>query len=182
MNKRETRFIAYLLVSVAVAGFSCYSNHQQYQQVSAPVIAGAFVPAKQAKFSDCHVNGKYPDPACTPGVTIASVTKDQVCTPGYSKTVRNVPDSEKKNDYAEYGISHHATGEYEVDHFISLELGGSNDISNLFPEAANPAPGFHEKDKVENYLHAQVCSGAISLNEAQREIATDWYAVYQRMP
>ncbi len=64
---------------------------------------------------------------------------------------------------------------------MSLELGGSNDISNLWPEPANPQPGFHEKDKIENYLHAQVCSGAISLQEAQREIATNWYAVYQRM-
>ena len=40
------------------------------------------------------------------------------------------------------------------------------------PEAASPTPGFHQKDKVENYLHDQVCSGAISLPEAQKEIAT----------
>ena len=68
--------------------------------------------------------------------------------------------------YAEYGISSHTTGEYEVDHLISLELGGSNDISNLWPEAANPKPGFHKKDSVDNYLHDQVCSGAISLQDA----------------
>lgn len=40
--------------------------------------------------------------------------------------------------------------------------GGSNNIANLWPEAASPKPGFHEKDQVENYLHDQVCSGAIS--------------------
>jgi hypothetical protein len=73
------------------------------------------------------------------------------------------------------------TGQYEVDHFVSLELGGSNDISNLFPEAAEPKPGFHEKDRVENYLHDQVCRGALTLAEAQREIATNWLAVYETL-
>jgi hypothetical protein len=93
-----------------------------------------------------------------------------------------VPTSEKSQVYAEYGITHHSTGEYEVDHLVSLELGGSNDIANLWPEAANPRPGFHEKDKVENYLHDQVCSGAVSLQQAQVEIATNWLAIYNQMP
>jgi hypothetical protein len=61
-------------------------------------------------------------------------------------------------------------------------LGGSNDISNLFPEAASPKPGFHEKDKVENYLHDQVCSGAMTLQIAQIAIATNWLDVYNSMP
>jgi hypothetical protein len=64
---------------------------------------------------------------------------------------------------------------------ISLELGGSNDIANLWPEAASPTPGFHQKDQVENYLHDQVCAGKISLSEAQEEIATNWLTVYQQM-
>jgi hypothetical protein len=77
--------------------------------------------------------------------------------------------------YAEYGIVSYTTGKYEVDHLISLELGGSNDISNLWPEAASPQPGFHEKDKVENYLHDQVCSGVISLAQAQQRLPpTGW--------
>jgi hypothetical protein len=31
---------------------------------------------------------------------------------------------------------------------------------------------------VENYLHDQVCFGAMPLTDAQREIAQDWYRVY----
>ena len=93
--------------------------------------------------------------------------------------MRNVPESEKNQVYAEYGIKHHKTGEYEVDHLVSLELGGSNEIANLWPEAASPTPGFHQKDRYENYLHAQVCSGAISLEEAQRRIATNWLQYWQ---
>jgi hypothetical protein len=105
----------------------------------------------------------------------------QICTPGYSSSVRNVSTATKDHVYASYGILTHTTGEYEVDHLVSLELGGSNDISNLFPEAAEPRPGFHEKDAVENYLHAQVCNGAVPLLQAQQEIATNWLAVYQQM-
>jgi len=70
---------------------------------------------------------------------------------------------------------------YEVDHFIPLELGGSNDIKNLWLEPAEPKPGFHEKDIVENCLHYQVCFGNESLQKAQEEIRSDWYSVYQRI-
>lgn len=135
----------------------------------------------QTKTSNCQVQGALPDPACTPGAIITTATTSMICTPGYSRTVRNVPTSEKSQVYAEYGIYSHTTGQYEVDHHVSLELGGSNDIANLWPEAASPKPGFHEKDKVENYLHGQVCSGAISLKQAQIEIATNWLDVYHKM-
>jgi hypothetical protein len=137
---------------------------------------------KQTKTSGCVAHDGLQDAACTPGDILPNVTKEQVCTPGYASSVRNVPQSEKNQVYAEYGITHHTTGEYEVDHLVSLELGGSNDISNLWPEAASPKPGFHEKDKVENYLNSQVCSGAITLQQAQIEIATNWLAVYNQMP
>lgn len=46
------------------------------------------------------------------------------------------------------------------------------------PNAFAQPPGFHEKDEVENWLHRQVCSGAMPLAEAQRRIAGDWHAVY----
>jgi hypothetical protein len=79
------------------------------------------------------------------------------------------------------GITHHAAGEYEVDHLISLELGGSNDIKNLWPESYRTEPwNAHVKDKLEDRLHDLVCAGRISLAEAQRAIATDWIAAYRR--
>jgi hypothetical protein len=136
----------------------------------------------QTKTSGCAARGGLPDSACTPGALLATGTKDAICQPGYAGSVRNVPTSEKNQDYAEYGIASHTPGQYEVDHLVSLELGGSNDISNLWPELASPKPGFHEKDQVENYLHSQVCSGAIALKDAQVEIATNWLAVYNQMP
>jgi hypothetical protein len=145
-------------------------------------IAGSHQFGVQTKTSGCKAHSGLPDSACTPDAILSTGTKSAICKSGYASSVRNVPDSEKNQDYAEYGITSHATGEYEVDHLVSLELGGSNEIANLWPELASPTPGFHQKDQVENYLHDQVCSGAISLSDAQVEIATDWLSVYQRMP
>lgn len=132
----------------------------------------------QTKTSGCVAHAGLPDSACTPGAIFPDATKNQVCTSGYASSVRNVPESEKEQVYAEYGIASHSPGQYEVDHLISLELGGSNDIANLWPEAAQPTPGFHQKDEVENYLHRQVCAGIISLSQAQSEIAQNWLAIY----
>ncbi len=143
---------------------------------SAPVVLG-----QQTKTNNCVANNSLPDKACTPGAVFPTVTKEQICTPGYSKSVRNVPSSIKEQVFASYGITSHRPGEYEVDHLISLELGGSNDISNLWPEVAEPRPGYHEKDKVENYLHDEICSGSITLQEAQQKIASDWLQVYNEM-
>jgi hypothetical protein len=136
----------------------------------------------QTKTSGCLARSAMPDPACTPGALMPGVTKSQICRSGYASSVRNVPQSKKDRAYAEYGVTHHFPGQYEVDHLVSLELGGSNDTANLWPEAASPTPGFHQKDRVENYLHDQVCRGAISLRQAQIEIATNWMQVYRQMP
>jgi hypothetical protein len=148
---------------------------------ASPTTQSASHLGQRTKTANCQVNGALPDSACTPGA-IFDVSTAQICQSGYASSVRDVPESEKNAVYAEYGIRTHRTGEYEVDHLVSLELGGSNDIANLWPEAAEPRPGFHEKDQVENYLHDQVCSGAVPLAQAQSQIATNWLDVYNRMP
>jgi hypothetical protein len=83
--------------------------------------------------------------------------------------------------YREYGIVHHASGEYEIDHLISLELDGSNDIKNLWPESYRTEPwNAHVKDKLEDRLHELVCAGRLTLPEGQKAIATDWITAYRR--
>jgi hypothetical protein len=136
----------------------------------------------QSKKAGCQAINGLPDHSCTPGSVFPNATKEIICVSGYTKTVRNVPVGLKKQVYQEYGIFYpQPTGTYEADHLIALELGGNNDISNLWPEVAQPQPGFHEKDVVENYLHNQVCDGIISLALAQQEISTDWEAVYNSL-
>jgi hypothetical protein len=165
-----TRFFL-VLMALVVAG--CSAN-------STGTATAAHI-GQRTKTSGCVASGALPESACTPGAIIPTATREEICVSGYAKNVRDVPEAEKNEVYAEYGVATHRAGEYEVDHLISLELGGSNDIANLWPEPAEPRPGFHEKDQVENYLHDQVCSGAIPLSQAQEQIATNWLDVYNRM-
>lgn len=121
-----------------------------------------------------------PNPNLTPGDAL-EVTPEDICTPGYSKKVRDVPESVKRQVYESYGITSRQPREYEVDHLISLELGGSNSARNLWPESYLTGPwNAHVKDRVENKLHRLVCSGQMDLKTAQHEIATDWIAAYRK--
>jgi hypothetical protein len=74
-----------------------------------------------------------PDSKLTPGDTLEVTTQD-ICIPGYTQKIRNVPIAVKKKVYEEYGIATHGPREFEVDHLIPLELGGSNSLRNLWPE------------------------------------------------
>jgi 5-methylcytosine-specific restriction endonuclease McrA len=131
------------------------------------------------KRAHCHVRGPLPDAGCTPGARFSKVSRARVCRAGYSENVRNVSDSTKDAVYAAYGMAKHFDGSNgEVDHLVSLELGGSNSRANLFPEAARPRPGSHEKDRLENRLHEEMCAGTITMSRAQRLIASDWVAAY----
>jgi hypothetical protein len=121
-----------------------------------------------------------PDPKLTPGATLP-VTQEDVCVPGYTKKVRNVPQSVKDQVFAEYGITSHPPRSYEVDHLISLELGGSNSIKNLWPESYQTKPwNARVKDQLENHLHQMVCSGQLELATAQHDIAADWIAASKK--
>ncbi len=100
---------------------------------------------------------------------------------GYASKVRNVPASEKAKVYDEYGIKSHTAGQFEIDHLISLELGGSNDIENLWPQSYTATWNAHQKDKLENELHRLVVSGNMSLTDAQQEIASDWISLYKKV-
>jgi hypothetical protein len=134
----------------------------------------------------------YPDPARTPGATNPQITQENIrqtiCNPHWStKSVR--PEESythrlKIEQISEYGYSDSHLKDYEEDHFIPLELGGNpTDPKNLWPEPFETSiadGGAHAKDRVESYLHAEVCSGSLTLEQAQHEIAEDWYRVYQQ--
>jgi hypothetical protein len=107
-----------------------------------------------------------PDPNLTPGDSF-DVTAEDLCVVGYSKKVRNVPAEMKREVYQEYGITAHEPGDYEVDHLISLELGGSNSIKNLWPQSHRTSPwNAQVKDRLEGKLHQLVCSGQLDLRDS----------------
>jgi hypothetical protein len=131
--------------------------------------------------------GVFPDPACSPGAYDSSFTKRLVCAPEFRTASRRLTgqanDAMRRRVLAEYGLDPNRQYglAFETDHIIPLALGGSNDIANFFPQRAR-SPGYREKDRVENYLHDQVCSGAMTLAAAQRKIAVNWLTVYESLP
>jgi len=132
--------------------------------------------------------GYLPRRDLTPGAIDPRVTQgniaNTICRRGYTATVRppyEYSNAMKHRLMRAYGVTG-SIHDYELDHLIPLELGGCpNCETNLWPQPRNAFPGAREKDEVEDYLNREVCSGAMPLAEAQREIARDWYAVYKRI-
>jgi hypothetical protein len=85
----------------------------------------------------------FPDPKLTPGDSFA-VSFQDLCEAGYTKKVRDVPAEIRREVYEEYGVAWHGPDDYEVDHLIPLELGGSNydqkSLAGIPPDLAVEMP------------------------------------------
>ena len=128
-----------------------------------------------------------PDPNCTPGAINPTLTIDVLRDRGFTtKCVRDVAamEEEKATTFDWYDIPHPSqnSGETqicELDHLISLELGGADTLDNIWPQCGPSGVSlsqrfFKLKDIVENFLAMQVRAGRMPLTDAQRGIATDW--------
>jgi hypothetical protein len=135
----------------------------------------------KARTIDAAAGLYLPDPACTPGAVDPAVTQDNlastICKSGYTTTVRapaSDTDKTKALSLTQYGQTRASTTEY--DHLISLQLGGTNAVSNLWPEPNRAgAPGTtNPKDAIETRLNKAVCAHKVTLAAAQKAIATNW--------
>lgn len=185
------------MLTVPLVAASCGSSPAATSPPNATEAAGSPVSSATASPSPSPVASPSPTPSATPptpgsgparpnaqltpGEVFPTATAARICVSGYSGAVRHVTRDQYVRVYEAYGIPYpQPPGAYELDHLIPLELGGDNANANLWPEAASPAPGFHQKDVLENALHQRVCSGGLDLSSAQHEIATDWSAAYQK--
>jgi len=129
-----------------------------------------------------------PNPSLTPGVINPDVTqaniRSTICIPGFTKTVRpkvSYTNKLKKEQIGQYGYADKNMHDYEEDHLISLEIGGSpTSPQNLWPEPYAGSWGARTKDRIEDRLHKLVCTNQIPLEQAQIDIATNWVAAYQK--
>lgn len=119
-----------------------------------------------------------PNPHLTPGIA-RSLTRDQVCAIKWGKDRRHVTERMKKDVFQAYGIPWERHSEYEVDHLISRELAGADDVANLWPQAWTGTHNARMKDRLENALHRKVCGGEITLAFAQQVIRSDWVSAYR---
>lgn len=133
-----------------------------------------------------------PNRTLTPGTTNPAVTQATIhrtiCVSGWTATIR--PSSSyttalKVRQLATYGFADRRLADYEEDHLISLELGGSpTSARNLWPEPHHIRVGgldlgSYSKDGFENHLRSLVCAGHLSLASAQREIAVNWVSYWR---
>lgn len=165
-------------------------------QPAGPIPVGAgpqsrYTVREQPPAGSCHYRYEHgeplEDPACTPGAISPAVTQANLVTTicrkgGYTSSIRppaSVTGKEKALNAKSYAYTG-ALSDAEYDHLISLQLGGDpNDPRNLWLEP--PDPGHkagtgvnNAKDPVETKLHTAVCSGKITLAQAQHAIVTDW--------
>ncbi|GAA1935714.1 hypothetical protein [Kitasatospora viridis] len=178
---RQFNVVGAALTAVLVTGALAAPAAQ-----AAPARHGAVRAAAAAAGSCSQAYLPLPDPSCTPGAVNPDVTQDTIdstiCVSGWTATIRpstSYTNKLKAQGIVAYGYSDTSMSDYEEDHFIPLELGGSpTDPQNLWPEPhyATDSSGqtSYSKDSVENKLHKAVCSGEVNLVDAQNAIASDW--------
>jgi hypothetical protein len=131
-----------------------------------------------------------PNRRLTPGALDPAVTqsniRETICVRGYAKSIRppqQYTERLKRRGIRQYRYSDLRLRDYEEDHLVSLELGGSPvSPRNLWPQPHHVIGGWgsYTKDRLEDRLHTLVCHGRLPLDDAQRAIATDWIAAYKR--
>jgi hypothetical protein len=158
------------------------SSAPSTRPVTALAVGKTVLVARRTRASNC-TRGPTPDRRCSPGAYYAGLTRNIICSPNFrTSAIRNVPQSEKFQVEREYGMPASYYGRtIEIDHIVSLELGGSNDQANLFPEPGSGGANYHVKDTLENKLHDLVCAGTMNLRAAQRQIAANWEALYRKV-
>jgi hypothetical protein len=137
--------------------------------------------------------GELPNQQLTPGAINPSVTQSNIhqtiCVAGWTKTIRpstSYTNRVKRASMAAYGIPAADIDKIELDHLLSLEVGGAPfDPKNLWPEywylnVNGLDEGAHQKDKAETATNRAVCDGRITLIEAQKQLMTDWRVLYYR--
>lgn len=174
--------IIFILLVVAFVGYALYDNIKKSNaNLFNPGVVIKTTTAKPTPTKVVNIqitSTTYPNPILTPG-NVLTMDSDLLCIPGESEKLNNVPESMIKQVFKNYNIKYPTTKEYAVDHFIPLNLGGSNDIKNLWPQGATPLPGYKEKNIAEKYLYTLMCNKTINISEAQQRIKTDWVLVYK---
>ena len=107
---------------------------------------------------------------------------------GWTATIRpptSYTTALKVRQLATYGFGDRRLADYEEDHLVSLELGGSpTSAKNLWPEPHHIRIGgldlgSYTKDALETHLKSLVCAGKITLAKARTEIAWNWVAYWK---
>lgn len=121
-----------------------------------------------------------PDNTLTPGAT-RTVSLTESCSQQGEDLDPSVSTSVKEIVFQKYGLKAVKSADYQIDYLINPQLGGTNDVRNLWPEPYRSTVwNAHAKDALEERLHRMVCDKQIDLTSAQRELASNWIAAYKK--
>ena len=124
-----------------------------------------------------------PDPKLTPGVS-RNLTINQICNTKWGQDARAVTASMKITAFTRYGLTSNDDcppddhgRRCEVDHKYSREIGGADDINNLWPQHYAGDWNASDKDRLENWAHKQICENHMSITDAQH-LMDNWEQSY----
>ena len=117
-----------------------------------------------------------------PEVTQETV-EQTICVPGYAKAMRpstNITHAVKQRLLKRSGRDRADAFEYKLDYIVPVALGGHPSKVENFELQRRGGAAAKRKIEIEAKLHCLVCSGDLTLADAQREISNGWEAAYNR--
>jgi hypothetical protein len=156
----------YVAVAIAVLSIAVLSRQGHFFQLES-------MPQMESRL--------LPDSGLTPGAT-RTVELADICPQSDDDDLDPaVSPSLKEAVFQEYGVTALPVDSFQVDYLINPQLGGTDDVRNLWPEPyRSKVWNARAKDALESRLHNMVCSQQIDLAQAQHEIATNWIAAYKK--
>ena len=118
-----------------------------------------------------------PSSFLTPGDS-KKVTKEQICAPGYAASIKATKESAKEEAFSRYGLRDGVSKTDVLDHLIPIELGGTDNVENLWPEPMKGDWNATQKDALEQKLLGMVCDGSLTVKQAQNAIKKNWVQAY----
>jgi hypothetical protein len=115
-----------------------------------------------------------PNPLEVPGSYFKQITLDDIKKSGYSKSVRDVPESLKRKICERDGVKWADRDRWECDHLIPLCLGGTNDPTNLWMQPHFGEWNSLQKDACERRALQEVRDEKQDLRKIQIAFARDW--------
>ncbi|MDQ6809838.1 MAG: HNH endonuclease [Verrucomicrobiota bacterium] len=110
-----------------------------------------------------------PDPKLTPGRIAASSAESR----------DGVTAAMTAEVFKRYRIPVDRRGAYKIDHLIPKELGGADEIENLWPQKIQARPYTARRKQVLTHtLRELVANGKLTLADAQAEIREDWISSF----
>lgn len=136
----------------------------------------------------------------TPGLT-RDLTVTKICKTKWGQDARAVTAAMKQHVIDAYNLDVKScpltslkgkrVRRLEIDHLIPRSIGGADDVQNLWPQCyeqvkpdkSQQENGAHKKDRLETYIHAQLCKNpsAALLDEYQNKIRFNWISFYEEV-